>query len=333
MTRRPRVVITRLIPEPGLALLRQDCEVWINPENRPLSRAELLARLPDADGVLGQLTDRIDAEFFDAAPHLRGYANYAVGYDNIDVAEATRRGVPVSNTPDVLTHATAELAWALLFAVARRLVESDNFLRGGAWHGWGPLQFLGQEITGKTLGIFGPGRIGTAMARMSRGFAMPVVYCGGRQPNRILEEELGAKRLPLAEFLAAADIVSIHAPLTPETHHVFDEAALAAMKPTALLLNTGRGPIIDEKALVVALSAGRLGGAGLDVFEFEPRLALGLAALKNVVITPHIGSATVTAREGMARLAATNLLAMVSGGTPPSCLNPQVLAGISQAPS
>ncbi|MGD9609194.1 MAG: 2-hydroxyacid dehydrogenase [Desulfovibrionaceae bacterium] len=325
MTRRPKVVVTRMIPAVGLAQLREHCDVWVNPDDRPLTRDELLARCADADGVLGLLTDKVDAGFFDAAPRLRGYANYAVGFDNIDVAEATRRRVPVSNTPDVLTTATAELAWALVFAVARQIVTSDAVMRSGTWPGWGPLQFIGQEITGKTLGIFGPGRIGTAMARMSRGFSMPVATCGGRRPNAALERELGARRLPFPEFLAQSDIISIHAPLTPETRHAFDAAAFAAMKPTAILVNTGRGPIIDEAALVTALRHGQLAGAGLDVYEFEPRLAEGLRDCKNVVVTPHIGSATVTAREGMARLAAENLLAMLAGGKPPTCLNPEVL--------
>ena len=326
MDARPKVVVTRRIPEAGLALLREGCDVWVNPDDRPLSREELLSRAADADGVIGLLTDRIDAGFFDAAPRLRGYANYAVGFDNIDVPEATRRGLPVSNTPDVLTTATAELAWALVFAVARHLVAADAVMRSGNWPGWGPLQFIGQEISGKTLGIFGPGRIGTAMARMSRGFSMPVVYTGGRRQNTALETELGAKKLPFDAFLKTADIVSIHAPLTPETRHAFDAAALSRMKPSAILVNTGRGPIIDEQALVRALKAGRPAGAGLDVYEFEPRMAEGLAALPNAVVAPHIGSATQTARDGMATLAARNLLAMLAGDTPPTCLNPQVLA-------
>ena len=326
MNQRPNVLVTRRIPEAGLALLRQTAEVWVNPEDRPLPREELLRRAATAHGVVGLLTDRIDAGFFDAAPLLRGYANYAVGYDNIDVPEATRRGLPVSNTPDVLTTATAELAWALIFAVARHVVASDAVLRAGDWPGWGPLQFIGQEVTGRTLGIFGPGRIGTAVARMSRGFAMPVVYCGGRRPNEVLERELGAVRLPFEAFLATADIISINAPLTPDTRHAFDAAAFARMKPDAILVNTGRGPIIDEAALVGALRARRIAGAGLDVYEFEPRLADGLAALPNAVVTPHIGSATATARDGMAVLAARNLLAMLAGGRPPTCLNPEVLA-------
>ncbi len=327
MSARPKVVVTRAIPEAGLALLRERCRVWVNPEDRPLTRAELLEQAADAEGVLGLLTDRIDAAFFDAAPRLRGYANYAVGFDNIDVPEATRRKLPVSNTPDVLTNATAELAWALVFAVARHVVTSDAVARSGNWPGWGPLQFIGQEITGKTLGIFGPGRIGTAMARMSRGFSMPVVYTGSRRPNEILERELGATRLSFDAFLERADIISIHAPLTPDTRHAFDATALSRLRPTAILVNTGRGPIIDEAALVAALAAGRLAGAGLDVYEFEPRLAEGLAALPNVVVTPHIGSATRTARDAMATLAAKNLLAMLDGHMPPTCLNPEALAG------
>lgn len=324
-TTRPAVIVTRRIPETGLALLRETCEVWVNPEDRPLSREELLTRAATAEGVIGLLTDRIDAAFFDAAPRLRGYANYAVGFDNIDLPEATRRGMPVSNTPDVLTTATAELAWGLVFAVARQIVASDAVMRLGDWPGWGPLQFIGQQITGKTLGIFGPGRIGTAMALMSRGFSMPVVYCGSRRPNETLEHELSARRLSFDAFLQAADIISIHAPLTPDTRHAFDADALARLKPTAILVNTGRGPIIDETALVTALARKRLGGAGLDVYEFEPRMADGLAALPNVVITPHIGSATDAARNGMAVLAARNLLAMLAGETPPTCLNPEVL--------
>ena len=321
----PHVVVTRAIPDAGLALLRQKATVWVNPEDRPLTRDELLVQAAEADGVIGLLTDRIDAGFFDVAKRLRGYANYAVGYDNIDVPEATRRGLPVSNTPDVLTQATAELAFALILAVARQVVASDAVLRSGNWPGWGPLQFIGTQLAGKTLGIYGPGRIGTAVARLSRGFAMPIVTCGGRKPNEILAREFGAVSLPFKEFLAAADVISITAPLTPDTRHAFDAAAFAGMKPTALLVNTGRGPIIDEAALVAALKQGRIAGAGLDVYEFEPRLTQGLAELPNVVITPHIGSATAEARDGMAVLAANNLLAMLEGALPPTCLNPEVL--------
>lgn len=325
MTTRPHIVVTRAIPEAGLALLRQRATVWVNPEDRPLTRDELLAQAATAHGVIGLLTDRIDAGFFDAAKFLRGYANYAVGYDNIDVPEATKRGLPVSNTPDVLTLATAELAFALILAVARHIVASDAVMRSGKWPGWGPLQFIGTQLTGKTLGIYGPGRIGLAVARLSRGFDMPIVACGGRKPNETLVREFGASYLPFEEFLATADVVAITAPLNAQTRHAFDAAAFARMKPTAILVNTGRGPIIDEAALVVALRQGRIAGAGLDVYEFEPRMAEGLAQLPNVVVTPHIGSATATARDGMATLAAQNVIAMLDGTTPPTCLNPEVL--------
>lgn len=325
---KPQVYVTRMIPRQGIELLQTVCDVEINPEDRPLSRAELLAKIGDKVGVIGLLTDRIDAGFFDAAPKLRGYANYAVGYDNIDVAEATRRGIPVSNTPGVLTDATAELAWALLFAVARRVVESDTVMRAGGWSGWGPLQFLGADVCGRTLGIVGAGRIGTAMALMSRGFRMPVVYSSssGRR-NEVLEKELGARLVSFEELLAQADYVSLHAPLTPQSRHLFNAETFRRMKSSAIIVNTGRGPLIKEDDLVVALREGWIAGAGLDVYEFEPRMAEGLAALPNTVLLPHIGSATTSTRENMALMAARNLLAMLAGDRPETCLNPEALGG------
>lgn len=322
---RPRVYVTRRIPGAGLERLREHCAVEVNLADRPLAREELLAAAADADGVVGLLTDRIDAAFFDAAPRLRGYANYAVGFDNIDVAEATRRRIPVSNTPDVLTNATAELAWTLLLAVARRVVECDAIMRSGTWPGWGPLQFIGADVTGKTLGIVGAGRIGAAMARMSRGFSMRVLYVSRSRPNPGLEQDLGARRVEMDELLAESDFISIHTPLTPATRHLFDAAALRKMKRTAILVNTARGPVIKEDDLAAALQEGVIAGAGLDVYEFEPRMAAGLAECRNAVLLPHIGSATASAREGMALLAADNLLAMLRGQRPPTCLNPEVL--------
>jgi glyoxylate reductase len=314
-----------MIPEPGLLLLREHCDVMVSDRDRPLTREELLTNVRDADGVIGQLTDKIDAGFFNAALKLKGYANYAVGFDNIDVAEASRRGMPVSNTPDVLTQATAEMAWALLFAVARRVVETDALMRTGVWPGWGPLQFLGLDVSGKTLGILGPGRIGQAMALMSRGFNMSVVYHGGSKPALAIEKELGGRRVDFDELLAHSDFISIHAPLTPQSRHLFGASAFAKMKSSAVIVNTARGPIIDETALVAALREKTIAGAGLDVFEFEPKTAEGLKELPNVVITPHTGSATRSARENMSLLAARNLLAMLQGKTPPTCLNPEVL--------
>ena len=322
---RPRIYVTRRIPEEGLDLLRQEAEVEINPEDAPLPRAELLRRVADCDAVLGLLTDRIDSEFFDAAPRLKGYANYAVGFDNIDVAEATRRAIPVSNTPGVLTDATAECAWALLFAVARRIVESDRIMRSGQWTGWGPLQLLGAGLTGKTLGIVGAGRIGTAAALMSRGFRMRVLYTSGSgRTNDVLARELGAELVPFDTVLEQADFISIHTPLTEKTRHLFDDDAFARMKRTAILVNTARGPVIDEDALVRALRSGQIAGAGLDVFEKEPAMAPGLAELDNAVVLPHIGSATTQSRTDMATLAARNLLAMLQGRRPETCLNPEL---------
>jgi len=320
-----KVYVTRAIPEEGLELLRGACEVLVNPEDRPLLRDELLEAVQDVHGVIGLLTDRIDAEFFDAAPLLRGYANYAVGFDNIDVAEATRRQLPVSNTPDVLTQATAELAWALVLAVARRVAEGDRVMRSGQWPGWGPLQYLGQGISGKTLGIVGAGRIGTAMALLSRGFDMRVLYTtGSGRRNEILDAELDAESVPMERLLQEADVISVHAPLNPNTRHLFDEHAFARMKPTAILVNTGRGPVIKEDDLVAALRQGRIAGAGLDVYEHEPAMARGLAELDNVVLLPHVGSATHETRRDMALLAARNLLAMLEGRRPETCLNPEI---------
>ncbi len=318
-----KIYVTRKIPEAGLALLRPLFDLEVNPEDRPLSRAELLAKIADADGVLCLLTDKIDAEVFDTAKKARGFANYAVGYDNMDVAEATKRKIPLSNTPDVLTTATAEMAWALLFSAARRVVESDAVMRSGEWKGWGPLQFIGQEITGATLGVIGSGRIGKAFALKSAGFGMKVLYTD-EYPCVEMEERLGAKRVSLNELLEQSDFVSVHVPLMPSTRHLIDEAALRRMKKTAVLVNTSRGPVVDEAALVRALHEGTIAAAGLDVYEAEPKAAEGLAALPNVVMTPHTASATVVSRNGMATKAANNLIAMLAGRRPPDCLNPEI---------
>lgn len=322
---RPRIFVTRRIPEAGLTRLRASFDVVVNPDDRPLTTEELHRGIADADAVIGLLTDRIDAAFFDAAPNLKGYANYAVGYDNIDVAEATRRGIPVSNTPDVLTMATAELAWALLFAVARRVVETDAVMRSGAWTGWGPLQFIGADVSGRTLGIVGAGRIGTAMARMSAGFGMRVLYTSSSSRNEELERDLGACRVDFDELLRESDFISIHTPLRPSTRHLFNTDAFRRMKNTAILINTGRGPVIKEDDLVAALRSGEIGGAGLDVYEMEPRMAEGLKDCPNTVLLPHIGSATHSTRDNMALLAAENIEAMLAGTKPPTILNPEVL--------
>jgi glyoxylate reductase len=322
---KPNVYVTRKIPQDGLDRLAARCAVDVNPHDRPLTRAELLRAVRGRDGVLCLLTDKIDAEVFEAATGAKGFANYAVGYDNIDVPEATRRGIPISNTPGVLTNATAEMAWALLFAAARRVVESDGFMRSGQWQGWGPLQFIGCDVTGRTLGIVGAGRIGAAMARMSRGFDMTVLYADALR-NEALEQELGAQQVELETLLAQADFVSVHVPLLAETRHLFGMAQFKQMKNTAILINTARGPIVNEAALIDALKTGEIAGAGLDVFEFEPAMADGLRDLPNVVVTPHTASATRDSRGNMAIMAADNLLAMLAGQRAPNCVNPDVYA-------
>ncbi|MBN2283862.1 MAG: D-glycerate dehydrogenase [Deltaproteobacteria bacterium] len=319
------VYVTRLIPREGIDLLKEHCDVEVNPDDRPLTREELLDRVGGRDGVISLLTDRIDAEVYDAATGIRGFANYAVGYDNIDVAEATRRKIPISNTPGVLTDATAEMAWALLFAAARRVVESDGVMRSCGWKGWGPLQFIGGDVGGKTLGIVGAGRIGTAMALRSKGFSMRVLYTDV-SVNKTLEDELGAERVPLRRLLEESDFISIHVPLMEETRHLFNQDIFRKMKTTAYLINTSRGPVIHEAHLVEALQKGTIAGAGLDVYEFEPRMVEGLAELPNVVITPHIASATRQSRTGMALKAAGNLLAMLRGERPPDCVNPEIFS-------
>jgi glyoxylate reductase len=319
-----KVYITREIPGPGVDfLVKAGCAVEVNPHDRPLTREELLNAVRGVDGVIPLLTDRIDAEVFDAGKSVKGYANYAVGFDNLDIKEATKRNIPLSNTPGILTNATAEMAWALLFAVARRVVESDAVMRSGTWQGWGPLQFIGGDVTGKTLGIVGAGRIGTAMAMMSKGFAMRILYCDDMR-NDIIEKELGAVKADLNSLLAESDYVSIHVPLLESTRHLFGEKAFSLMKPSSYLINTSRGPIVDENVLVKVLRERRIAGAGLDVYEFEPKMAAGLAALQNVVICPHTASATISSRTGMALVAAANLLAMMKGERAPNCINPSI---------
>ncbi len=321
---KPKVLITCQIPFSGVDLLRHECEVVVFGD-QPLPYELLLEKVAECQGVIGLATDRIDAAFFSAASCLKGYANYAVGHDNIDMAEATRRGIPVSNTPDVLTKATAELAWALLFAVARRVVETDRVMRTGEWPGMGPMLYIGSGVSGKTLGIFGSGRIGTAMARMSAGFGMRILYTNeSGHRNEVLDQQLDGRLVDFDELLAESDFLSLHAPLNRETKHKFDAAAFGKMKDTAYVINTARGALIKEDDLVAALRSGEIAGAGLDVYEFEPRVTPGLTGLHNVVLVPHIGSATRAARSQMSLLAARNMLAMLSGKRAENCLNPEV---------
>lgn len=322
---KPNVYVTRMLPQSAIDLLTEHCEVEINPDDRVLTREELIEKVKGRDAVLCLLTDTIDGEVFDAAgPQCKIFANYAVGFNNIDLKAATQRGVIITNTPGVLTDATADIAWALLFSTARRIVESDKYLRAGKFEGWGPMLFLGRDITGKTLGIIGAGRIGANFAKKSKGFDMKVLY-SDLQPNPEFEAETGATFVDKETLLRESDFVSLHVPLLPETKHLIGEAELKLMKPTAILINTSRGPVVDEKALVNALKTGEIWGAGLDVFENEPTLEPGLADLDNVVIVPHIASATIETRTNMGLIAVRNILSVFAGETPPNCVNPEVL--------
>jgi len=320
-----RIYVTHAIPEQARDLLCEAClNVELHGEDRNLTREELLRNLAGHDGALTFLTDRIDAEVIARAEGLRVIANCAVGFDNIDVEAATAHGVIVTNTPEVLTEATADFAWALLMAAARRVPEADRFVREGRFRGWEPGLLLGSDLAGKTLAVVGVGRIGAAMARRSKGFGMRVLYVDV-QRNEALEQELGARKVDLETAVREADFISLHPPLTPETRHLINAERLAAMKPTAYLVNTSRGPVVDEAALVEALREKRIAGAGLDVFENEPDLAPGLADLDNVVLAPHIASGTVETRTRMVMLAAENVFAAMRGERPPNIVNPEVM--------
>ena len=322
---RPRVYITRRIPDAGLDLIRQACDVILWEGDEPPPYETLVDHVRDADGLLCLLTDRIDDALMAAAPRLRVISQMAVGYDNIDVAAATRRGILVGYTPDVLTEATADMAFALLMAAARRLVEGVDYARAGRWRTWGPLTLLGRDVHGATLGIVGLGRIGRAVARRARGFDMRVLYYDCAR-DEAAEREFGPACLDLDTLLAESDFVTLHVPLTPATRHLIGREQLRRMKPTAVLINTSRGPVVDQEALVEALRAGEIGYAALDVTDPEPLPPdHPLFALPNAIITPHIASASVTARSQMAVLAARNLLAGLRGEVPPFCVNPAAL--------
>jgi glyoxylate reductase len=312
-----RIVVTRRIPEPALELLEGAGEVWVSPHDRPLRTDELHSALRGADAAVTLLHDRVDGAFLDAAgPGLRVVANVAVGYDNVDVAACAGRGVVCTNTPGVLTDATADLALALILASTRRLGEAERMVRAGGTWSWSMFFMLGSGLQGKTLGIVGLGQIGTATARRARAFGMRIAYTGRRQADAALEVELDAIRLELDELLATADVVSIHCPLSDVTRHLIDARRLRMMKPTAYLINCARGPIVDEAALAHALRDGTIAGAGLDVFEHEPAIEPGLLELENVVLLPHLGSATIETRTAMGVLAAQNAVAVLAGEPP-----------------
>ncbi len=319
------VVVTQDIPAPALPMLR---EAFTNVRQLGVAtaptRGEILAAVPGCRALVTLLNEPVDTELLDAAgDDLRIVANYAVGYDNIDVAAATERGIAVANTPGVLTDSSAELAIALLLAASRRVIEGDRMMREGAFTGWAPKLLRGTLLRGKTFGIIGAGRIGQATARIAAGFGMQLAYTS-RRAYPDFEAETGARRLELDDLLAEADVVSLHMPLTPQTRHLIGKDQLARMRSSAILINTARGPVVDEDALVQALRGGAIASAGLDVFEREPALAQGLAELPNVVLLPHLGSATMESRAQMAELTANAVIDVLSGRQPSNLVNPEV---------
>ncbi len=311
-----RVFVSRPLPQAAMERLASRFELTVGPADRATTPEELLAGARDADALVAMLSDRIDAAFLDACPRLRVVANYAVGVNNVDLDAATVRGVQVCNTPGVLTDATADLAFGLLLSVARRIPESERYLREGRFDGWAPLLFLGADLAGATLGIVGMGRIGQAMARRAKGFGMEIVYAARRPLDAATEAALGARRLPFEELLAASDFLSLHCPLTEETRHLLDAPALSRMKRGAFLINTARGPVVDEAALVEALERGHLGGAGLDVYEREPAVHPGLLQRGDVVLAPHTGSATTGTRLKMALMVCEDVERVLAGAAP-----------------
>lgn len=321
---KPKVFVTRVIPDKGLELIKDFCEVNLWESELPPSRDELMRRVQGVDGLLCLLTDKVDGEVMDAAgEQLKVISNFAVGYDNIDVNAATARKLPVGNTPDVLTDATADFAFTLMLSAGRRVLEGDRYVRAGKWQTWGPMLLLGTEMRGSTLGLVGFGRIGKAMARRAVGFDMRVIYYDPSETRQ--DPDVKATRVDFETLLEESDFISLHTPLTPDTHHLIDSEALSMMKPSAVLVNTSRGAVVDMDALYEALKFKRIFAAGLDVTEPEPLPAdHPLLTLDNIVVVPHIASASKTARDKMAWLAAKNLIAGLKGDHLPNCVNPQV---------
>ncbi len=330
MTNRPKILAThRLFEEPRAKLGEYfDAEYWSD-SDRP-QRSEVLRRVADKDGLICLLTEKIDEELLAAAPRLRIVANVAVGFDNIDVAACTRRKVAVTNTPGVLDETTADFAWTLLMAVARRLIEGDAQARSGAWKGWNLDQLCGADVWGKTLGLIGFGRIGRAVARRAGGFGMRVIYSDRARAAREIEDNLRAEYAERDDLLRQADFVSLHVPLLADTHGLVGPRELALMKPSAFLINTSRGPVVQEAALVTALEKKQIAGAALDVFEREPQISHGLLR-PNVVLAPHLASATVETRTRMAMMAVEDVTALFAGRRPPNLVNPEVWPQVSDA--
>ncbi len=323
---KPKVYVTRELPERGLKLIRDhfDAEVW--PEYAPPPKKTIIEKARNADALVTLLSDKIDSEVFDAGPKIRMVAQMAVGFDNIDILEATRRGIYVSNTPEVLTDTTADFAWALLMAVARRVVEADKYVRTGKWKvGWHPSMMQGRDIYNATIGIVGAGRIGYAVAKRATGFGMKILFYDVI-PRPEIEKDFGAEKVDLETLLKESDFITVHVPLMKETHHLINAEKLNLMKKTAYLINNSRGPVVDEKALNEALKEGKIAGAGLDVFEQEPTpFDNPLLKFDNVVVAPHISSASYETRSRMAEMTAGNLIDLFEGKKPPNLLNPDVM--------
>jgi glyoxylate/hydroxypyruvate/2-ketogluconate reductase len=320
-----KVLISRKIFNEAVALARQYFEVDDNPDDVPFSAVELVRRLQDKEGAIILLTDRIDEDVLSRCPELKIVCNVAVGFNNIDVEACTRHKVMVTNTPGVLDDTTADFTWTLLLAAARRIVEADRYVRTLQWRGWKLMEFLGYDVHHKVLGICGMGRIGQGVARRAKGFGMKILYTDIVRVSEPVEGELGARFVDKKTLLAESDFVTLHVPLLDQTRHYISTAELALMKPTAVLINASRGPVVDERALVQALKGGKIAGAGLDVYENEPQVEPVLMELKNVVLAPHIASASNETRLRMATMAAENLVAGLTGKRPPNLVNPEVL--------
>jgi lactate dehydrogenase-like 2-hydroxyacid dehydrogenase len=323
---RPKVLITRKIFDEAIVIVKQHFEVEDNQNDIPFSPEELIKRLQGKAGAITLLTDRIDGDVLSKCPELKIVSNVAVGYNNIDVRACTHRKVMVTNTPGVLDDTTADLTWALLLTTARRVVEADQYLRSLKWTGWKLMEFLGYDVHHKVLGICGLGRIGQRVARRARGFDMQILYTDVVRAAVSVEKELGARFVDKKTLLAESDFVTLHVPLGSQTTHYISEPELALMKPTAILINASRGPVVDEKALVQALKEGKIAGAGLDVYEREPEVEPALLSMKNVVLAPHIASASYETRLRMAMMAAENLVAGLTGKRPPNLVNEEVLS-------
>lgn len=323
-----KIYLSRILPQKAMDLLYENFDVEVNPYDRVATKEEIIKGIKGKIGLISLLTDTIDSEIMDSNPDLKVISNYAVGFNNIDIKAATLRKIIVTNTPGVLTDTTADMAWALMLAISRRIVESDRFTREGKFKGWVPTLLLGEDIYGKTLGIIGMGRIGYAVAKRSIGFCMKVLYYDNKKLSNEQEKEINAKFVSLEDLLKESDFISIHLDLTEKTRHFIGEKELKLMKKTAFLINTSRGAVIDEKALVKALQNKEIKGAGLDVYENEPELTPGLIELDNVILTPHTASASFETRTKMGIMAIENLLEVLNGKIPKNIVNPEVLKEI-----